>query len=43
MSEADPAPAPRHGGPPLRGDLTQGPILRTLLVFSIPTLLSNML
>lgn len=49
MSEADlapaptPAAAPRHGGPPLRGDLTQGPILRTLLVFSIPTLLSNML
>lgn len=28
---------------PLRGDLTQGPILRTLLAFSIPTLLSNML
>lgn len=43
MSEADPAPASRHGGAPIRGDLTQGPILRTLLVFSIPTLLSNML
>jgi putative MATE family efflux protein len=25
----------------LRGDLTQGPIMRTLLAFSIPTLLSN--
>ena len=28
---------------PVRGDLTQGPILRTLLLFSIPTLLSNLL
>lgn len=27
----------------MRGDLTQGPILRTLLVFSIPTLFSNVL
>jgi putative MATE family efflux protein len=26
-----------------RGDLTQGPILRTLLAFSIPTLISNLL
>jgi len=26
-----------------RGDLTQGPILRTLITFSIPTLLSNVL
>lgn len=28
---------------PRRGDLTQGPILRTLVGFSIPTLLSNIL
>lgn len=28
---------------PMRGDLTQGPILRTLLLFSLPTLLSNSL
>ena len=28
---------------PRRGDLTQGPILRTLLLFSVPTLLSNLL
>ncbi|MGC1269318.1 MAG: MATE family efflux transporter [Croceibacterium sp.] len=27
----------------MRGDLTEGPIMRTLLMFSIPTLLSNML
>ncbi len=29
--------------PELKGDLTRGPILKTLLAFSIPTLLSNML
>lgn len=29
--------------PELEGDLTKGPILKTLLAFSIPTLLSNML
>lgn len=29
--------------PPMRGDLTQGPILRTLLFFAVPTLLSNVL
>jgi putative MATE family efflux protein len=27
----------------LKGDLTQGPIMRTLLMFAVPTLLSNML
>ncbi|OYW45587.1 MAG: MATE family efflux transporter [Sphingomonadales bacterium 32-68-7] len=32
-----PAPAP------MRGDLTGGPILRTLILFSVPTLLSNVL
>lgn len=30
-------------GPPMRGNLTEGPILRTLLLFSVPTLLSNIL
>lgn len=29
--------------PKMRGDLTEGPILRTLIMFSIPTLMSNML
>ncbi|HYD25455.1 MAG TPA: MATE family efflux transporter [Croceibacterium sp.] len=29
--------------PALRGDLTEGPVLRTLMVFSVPMLLSNML
>ena len=29
--------------PPRRGDLTQGPILRTLIMFSIPALLTNVL
>lgn len=37
---AESAPPP---GRPLRGDLTQGPILRTLLLFSVPTLISNLL
>lgn len=30
-------------GPALKGDLTKGPILKTLLMFSIPMLLSNVL
>jgi len=29
--------------PRMRGDLTEGPILRTLVMFSVPTLLSNIL
>ena len=29
--------------PAMRGDLTQGPVLRTLLIFSVPMLLSNIL
>lgn len=34
----------QHGGKPaLRGDLTQGPILRTLIAFTIPTLAANVL
>ena len=38
------APSP-HGrtAAPMRGDLTQGPILKTLLLFSIPTLIANLL
>ena len=37
-------PRPPHASAaPMRGDLTQGPILKTLLLFSIPTLLSNLL
>ncbi|MBS1239354.1 MAG: mepA [Proteobacteria bacterium] len=47
MSDAPttPAPASRSGGPPgtLRGNLTEGPILRTLIIFSIPTLMANIL
>ncbi|MGX7896675.1 MATE family efflux transporter [Tsuneonella sp. HG222] len=27
----------------MRGDLTQGPVLRTLMIFTVPTLLSNIL
>jgi putative MATE family efflux protein len=27
----------------MRGDLTEGPVMRTLILFSVPTLLSNML
>lgn len=30
-------------GPAMKGDLTKGPILKTLLVFSIPLLISNVL
>ena len=29
--------------PQMRGDLTEGPIMRTLLMFSVPTLMSNIL
>ena len=44
QAPAAPGGAPRTaGGPSGRGDLTQGPILRTLLLFSVPTLLSNLL
>lgn len=38
MSEGLPEAPPA----PLRGDLTQGPILKTLLLFSLPTLLTNL-
>lgn len=38
------APAERaKADSPLRGDLTQGPMLKTLLLFSVPTLFSSML
>ena len=42
----DDAPlTPRHDQSPafLRGDLTRGPIFKTLVAFSIPTLISNLL
>lgn len=49
----DDAPAELHPCPPggseepvpprLEGDLTEGPILRTLLLFSVPTLIANVL
>ena len=29
--------------PPMRGDLTEGPVMRTLLMFSVPALLSSIL
>ncbi|HET9628492.1 MAG TPA: MATE family efflux transporter [Novosphingobium sp.] len=41
--EPSPAAAPPERTAPVKGDLTKGPILQTLLVFSVPTLLSNML
>ncbi|MBO9601719.1 MAG: MATE family efflux transporter [Novosphingobium sp.] len=37
MSDAPASP------PPMRGNLTEGPVLRTLLMFSVPTLLANIL
>lgn len=55
MNEASPIPhgeetaaadAPQEESaarPAMRGDLTKGPILKTLLIFSIPMLLSNVL
>jgi putative MATE family efflux protein len=35
--------APAAARNPMRGDLTQGPILKTLMLFSIPTLIGNVL
>ncbi|MCT2399707.1 MATE family efflux transporter [Novosphingobium mangrovi (ex Huang et al. 2023)] len=53
MNEASPIPAgedptsetevPPQDLGPVKGDLTKGPILRTLLLFSLPMLLSNVL
>lgn len=42
MSESD-TPLPRPAGPAQRRDLTSGPVMRTLLVFALPTLGSNLL
>lgn len=42
MSEVLPEALPEAPPAPLRGDLTQGPILKTLLLFSLPTLLANL-
>lgn len=50
MNEASPIPAGEDPAvetdaarPPMKGDLTHGPILKTLLLFSLPMLLSNVL
>ncbi|GGB97152.1 MATE family efflux transporter [Novosphingobium endophyticum] len=48
MTEAPPIPAGEiepeaSGSSAIRGDLTQGPIFRTLMLFSIPMLLANIL
>jgi putative MATE family efflux protein len=41
MSDVEPALTP--GTAPLRGDLTQGPLARTLLVFAVPQLIGNVM
>jgi putative MATE family efflux protein len=41
MNEAPAQPLKPSQPPALRGDLTQGPIMKTLLLFSVPTLFSN--
>ncbi|HSG35011.1 MAG TPA: MATE family efflux transporter [Sphingomonadaceae bacterium] len=44
MTSPPAAGGQKGSGPPrMLGDLTEGPIFRTLLIFSIPTLLSNIL
>lgn len=43
MSETSLAEQSPGAGKPVRGDLTQGPILRTLVMFSIPALIGNVL
>ncbi|MEW9854183.1 MATE family efflux transporter [Novosphingobium sp. M1R2S20] len=43
LPQTPPPRAPRDMPETLRGDLTQGPILRTLLMFSIPMLISSVL
>jgi putative MATE family efflux protein len=40
MADSEPQP---HTGPPARKDLTTGPITRTLILFALPTLGSNIL
>jgi len=46
-SPTEAPPAPQSSTPPsapgIRGDLTQGPILKTLLAFSVPMLISSIL
>ena len=43
MIEDVPSAPPQRGGPPQRGDLTTGPIFKTLALFSLPVLLGNVL
>lgn len=43
MSDDLPPAGPPRGGPQMRGDLTSGPIFRTLIVFAMPVLLGNVM
>ncbi|MET1755589.1 MATE family efflux transporter [Novosphingobium sp. RD2P27] len=43
LPQTPPPRTPQEAAEALRGDLTQGPILRTLLMFSIPMLISSVL
>ena len=43
IEDLPPAEPPSRGGPPQRGDLTTGPIYKTLAIFSLPVLLGNVL
>ncbi|MFM5917353.1 MAG: MATE family efflux transporter [Novosphingobium sp.] len=43
MSDDLPPAGPPRGGPQMRGDLTQGPIFRTLILFALPVLFGNVL
>ncbi|PEQ13944.1 MATE family efflux transporter [Novosphingobium sp. PC22D] len=40
---AAPLEAPRRVDAPMKGDLTQGPILKTLLLFAVPMLIGNVI
>ncbi|NBC36769.1 MATE family efflux transporter [Novosphingobium sp. FSY-8] len=43
VPDDSPQDQPHPAAGRMRGDLTEGPILKTLMLFSIPTLISNML
>ncbi len=43
MTEDIPPAPPQRAGAPQRGDLTQGPLFKTLVLFSLPVLLGNIL
>lgn len=42
-ANTDPAEGTTPPRPALRGDMTQGPILKTLIAFTVPTMISNLL